>query len=186
MRLSLKWGPHGESLGIHALRDIESKLTEDNIVAETFTSFAAQCVLNPVLTLYRTLNPSARHSEIMAIGWKHLGTKLKNEGTTNSVLELIKNMKDGNAAYRANTLKFGLYSVLRQKGPAKSTLALLRCSEERCPANKDPIPYRNLRGDVFCPDMCHLFQSVRPKCSECGHPRADHYTWCQGCQRVFE
>lgn len=138
---------------------------------------------------YSLLHPELepRHPEIVAMGWKHIGGKLKAERTA-SILEIIKNMKEGNAVHRANALKFGLYNVLRQKGPAKSTLALLRCCDEKCPANKDPISHSNLRGRIVCPDRYHSqnLDASGLKCSECDHLREDHYIWCQGCRRVFQ
>jgi hypothetical protein len=135
-----------------------------------------------------TLSRGDRHPEIMEMGWKHLGAKLKTDRTKASVLELINSMNDGNAAHRANSLKFGLYNALRQKDPAKSTLALLRCCDENCPANKRPISYNDLKGRVVCIDQRHrLIPSESSlKCSECGHVRIDHYTWCRGCRRLFE
>jgi hypothetical protein len=122
----------------------------------------------------------------MEMGWKHLGVKLKTDRTKASVLELINSMNDGNAAYRANSLKFGLYNALRQKDPAKSTLALLRCCDENCSANERPISYNDLNGRVVCNRLNHWGTHSSLQCSECGHVRVDHHTWCRGCRRLFE
>lgn len=186
-QLSWKCAGRGQALGDLALQDIEAKLKEDNVVTETFSSLAAQCVLNQTLALIRILSPNNRHPGIMAIGWKHLRAKLKTERTTTSVLELVIGMKKGDAAHRANALKFGLYEVLRQKDPAEGTLALLRCCDNKCPANKVPVSQQSLRGKIVCPDWRHfLGPSELTQCSECGHLREDHYTWCKGCQRLFK
>lgn len=120
----------------------------------------------------------------MVTGWKYLGIKFKAEGTTASVLELIKGMEGGNAMHRTDALKFGLYDALRKRGPAKSTLALLRCSTESCSGNKDPISYDALGGGIICPK--HQVSTPFMKCSECGHTRVDYFNRCKGCQRLFE
>jgi hypothetical protein len=174
----------GETLSSLAPQDIEAKLEEDNIVAETISSFAAQCVLNPSLALHFIPSLNNRCPEIMAIGWKHLVRKLKTERTT-SVLGLIKSTKEGNAAHRANSLKFGFYNLLRQKEPAEGTVALLLCCDEKCPTNKDPILRNNLREKIVCPDKYHCSSISGLKCSGCGHVRADHRTWCKLCRRLF-
>jgi len=121
----------------------------------------------------------------MAMGWKHLGAELKTERTTASVLDLIKGMERGDAVHRAGALKFGLYNALRQKGPAKNTLARLRCTDERCLASKEPVCYDALRGDGSC-SRRRPHKSRAVKCSECDYARVDHCTWCKGCRRVFE
>lgn len=166
-----------------AFREIEATVTEDNIVAETFSSFAAQCVSNRIRTPRRILISNNRHSEIMAMGWEHLGAKMKTERTTASVLELIKGMEGGGVAHQADPLKFGLYNALRRKDPAKSTLARLRCVDEDCSGNKEPITHDTRGGNLGCPN---LLCTQTMKCSECGHTRVDHCTWCKGCQRIFE
>ena len=122
----------------------------------------------------------------MAMGWKHLGAELKTERTTASILELIKSMEGGDAAHRAGALKLGLYDTLRQRGPAKSALAMLRCTDGKCPRSKDPIPNHKLGGKIYCPQ--HLFeeQPETMECSECGHVRVDHCILCKGCRRLFE
>ena len=120
----------------------------------------------------------------MAMGWKHLGAELKTERTTTSVLDLIKGMEGGDAAHRAGALKFGLYNALRQKGPARNTLARLRCTDEECWANKKPTRYRALGEEGGCPK--HLFHTTTVECSKCGCSQVDHCIWCKGCRRVFE
>jgi len=120
----------------------------------------------------------------MAMGWKHLGAELKTEKTTASTLELIKSMEGGDAEHRAGALKLGLYNTLQQRGPATSALAMLRCTDGKCPVNENPIPDHKLGGKIYCPK--HLFEEQMMECSECGHVRVDHYTLCQGCRRLFE
>jgi len=120
----------------------------------------------------------------MEIGWKRLGAELKTEQTASSVLELIKDMAEGHTPHQADALKFGLYNSLRQKDPAKSALALLQCTDEECPANKNPIPYHTLVGKVGCPNHGLAVRTL--KCSECDRAREDYCTWCKGCRRVFE
>lgn len=129
------------------------------------------------------LRPIIRYLEIMVTGWKHLSTNLKTERTGTSVLDLIKGMQGGDATHRVDALKFGLYCALRQKGPAKNTLALLRCSSEKCSANANPISFDAMGGKVICPK--HRVSTPSMICSECGHTRADHGNWCKGCRRLF-
>jgi len=130
------------------------------------------------------LSPNNRHSEIMAIGWKRLGAELKTEKTASSILGLIKDTAEGHTPHRADALRFGLYKNLRQKGPAKSALALLRCTDEKCLASKNPIYYNTLEGKIGCPRHLSAVQTL--KCSECDRARDDYCTWCKGCRRVFE
>lgn len=169
-----------------AFKDIEGKLSEENIATETFSVFAAQYVLSRVHIPQRILSLN-RHPEIMAMEWKHLGAELKTERTTISVLELIKGMEGGDVAHRADALKLGLYNALRQKGPAKSTLAKLRCTDKNCPASQDPISYHDLGGKTGCPRPNHRVsgQTIM-NCSECGCARVDCSSLCKDCRRLFE
>jgi len=121
----------------------------------------------------------------MEMGWKHLGAELKTDSTKTSVLEFIKGMEGGDAAHRADALKFGLYNALRQKSPAQSTLAMLRCTGRKCPANESPVSYLTLGGKISCPRHYKSDEQTM-KCSECGHERVDHYVLCKGCRRLFE
>ena len=118
-----------------AFKNIEAGLTEDNVVAETFSNFASQYVLDPGSYTHCTLIANNRNPEIMKMGWKLLGGKFKTEKTTASALELIKGMEGGNAAHRANVLKFGLYSALQRQGPEQRTFASLRSTHEQHSAN---------------------------------------------------
>jgi len=146
-----------------AFKDIEAKLTEENITTETFSGFAAQ------------------HSEVMAMGWKHLGADMKTETTMTSTLELIKGMAEGGTAHRADALRFGMYNALRQKGPSDGRLALLKCVNEKCKGPVQPVTYRSLGGKI----QCAKCRTVNMECSVCGHARRDHCTWCKGCRMLF-
>ena len=134
-----------------AFKNIEAGLTESNIVAETFSSFASQYVLKPCSYTYRTLIPNNRDPEIMEMGWKHLSGKFKTEKTTASALELVKGMEGGNAAHRANVLKFGLYSALQHKGPAQRTFASLRSAHEQHSANNNRDAGEGARNSLTPP-----------------------------------
>jgi hypothetical protein len=164
-------------------RDIEVKLTEENITVETFSGFAARYVPVKPRASHHVLRSIDSHDKIMEIGWNHLGKELRTEKTTASILELIKDMRGGKATHQADTLKFGLYHTLRQKGPAENTLARLRCTNEKCSVNKDPISYDALGGGTSCKE--HSIFS-RMECSECGESRTDRGVWCKGCRRLFQ
>lgn len=152
-------------------------------MTETFSVFAGRYVSNRVHIAQRILSLNNRHPEIMAMEWEHLGAELKTEKTMASTLELIRGMEGGSAVHRTGALKLGLYNALRQRGPDKSVLAMLRCTHENCPASETPIPDRGLGGKIYCPK--HWFSGQSMKCSECGHVRVDHCTLCQGCKRLF-
>ena len=166
-----------------AFKDIEAKLSEENIITETFSGFAAQYVSSRTCISQRILSLD-RHPEIMTIECKHLSEELRTERTITSALELIKGMEGGDAAHRANALKLGLYNALRQKDPAKSTLAKLRCIKKTCRANEHPISYHDLGGKAGCPGS-HVVQTTMV-CSECGSARVDYSRLCNGCRRLFE
>ena len=128
----------------------------------------------------RTLRHKNRHSEIMVMGWKHLGDELKTERTSSSVLELIKGMAEGHAAHRTDALKFGLYTALRLKDPSNSRRALLVCAEKTC--RSKPVSYQSLGGGTGCA-QCRVGKMV---CTDCGHARVDRSTWCRSCRKLFE
>ena len=151
-------------------------------MTETFSVFAAQYVLNRTHISQCILNLNNRHPDIMATEWKHLSAKLKTERTMASTLEHIKGMEGGGAVHRADSLKLGLYNALRQRGPDRSALAMLRCTDGKCPASETPIPDRG-PGKIYCPE--HLFERRPMKCSECGYVRVDHCALCKGCRRLF-
>jgi len=156
-----------------ALKDIEAKITNENAMTETFSRFASQ------------------YSEIMVMGWKHLDAQLKAKNVNTPIRETIQGMAGGRAAHQADALKFGLYGALRQKGPANRSFARLRCPDATCEARRQPVSYLSLGNNLTCTKhkgWGGWFGAVSTKvmeCSECGHTRTDHCTWCKGCRRIF-
>ena len=128
------------------------------------------------------LRHNNRHSEIMAMAWRHLGTELRTEGTTSSILGLIEGMAGGRTPHQADALIFGLYTALRLKDPDDSRLARLKCAEKKCQSHDKPVSHRSLRGEVRCA-QCGTAGMV---CADCGHARVDHCTWCKGCRKMFK
>ena len=124
------------------------------------------------------------------MGWKHLD-QLKAE-VNEPIREIIQGMAGGHAAHRADALKFGLYDALRRKGSANRSFARLRCPDAACKERRKPISCLSLGYRLTCPKHNDLnwtgFDAVSAKvmeCSECGHARTDHCTWCKGCRRIF-
>lgn len=115
------------------------------------------------------------------MGWKRLGAELETEKTTATVLELITGMQGGSARHRADALKFGLYTALRRKDPNSDRLALLKCVREGCQARDQHVSYQSLVGGTICVTCL----AGIPACSNCGHVRNDHWTWCEGCRMIF-
>jgi len=156
-----------------ALKDIEGKIMKGNATTETFSRFASQ------------------YSEIMVIGWKHLDTQLKTENGEKPIQEVIQGMAGGHAAHQADALKFGLYGALRKKGLVNRSFARLRCPDAACEARRQPVSYLSMGNGLTC--IKHPSPWGRPngvstkfmECSECGHARTDHCTWCKGCRRIF-
>ena len=130
----------------------------------------------------------------MIMGWKHLNTQLKAESVKKPIREVIQGMAGGHAAHQADALKFGLYGALREKGPTNTAFALLRCPETTCEARRQPVSYLSLGDSLTCtkhqgPWGSWLGAPIPGtkimECSDCGHARTDHCTWCKGCQRIF-
>ena len=122
------------------------------------------------------------------MGWKYLDARLKAEKVNESIREIIQGMAGGNAPHQVDALKFGLYGALRQKGSTNRSFAQLRCCDVTCEARRQPVSYASLGNDITCPKHNTWFSAVGDKvmeCSECGHARTDHYTWCKGCRRMF-
>jgi hypothetical protein len=144
-------------------------------------------------TIFRplgVLNPDDfRHSEITVMGWERLDAKLGVERINESIRVIVQGMAGGHAKHQTDALKFGLYDVLRQKGSAKHSFARLRCPDVTCEGHRQPVSCpagnssactkRKDRG--FWPSTCSKIM----QCSECGHVRKDHYTWCGGCRGMF-
>jgi len=129
------------------------------------------------------------------MGWKHLDAQPEAEKINGSIQEIIQGMARGHAAYKTDALKFGLYDVLRQKGSANNTFAQLRCPVTTCEARRQPVSYLSLRNDITCtkhpiPPFIDIGFPTGERvkmmvCSECGHARKDHCTWCKGCRGMF-
>ena len=125
------------------------------------------------------------------MGWKHLDAQLKEE-VNEPIREIIQGMAGGHAAHQADALKFGLYGALRQKGSANRSFAWLRCPDVACKGRRKLVSCLSLGNSLTCPKHKDLvwsgFSAVSTKimeCSECGHTRTDHCTWCKGCRRIF-
>jgi hypothetical protein len=131
----------------------------------------------------------------MVAGWKHLDAQLEAENVNKPVREIIQGMAGGDAVHQADALKFGLYGALRQKGSANRSFARLRCPDTTCEARRQPVSYTSLGNNLTC--MKHGVggwgwhgaygggSNKIMECSECGHARTDHCTWCKGCRRIF-
>ena len=123
------------------------------------------------------------------MGWKHLNAELETEKIDESIRGIIQGMAGGNAAHQADALRVGLYGAFQRKGATNHPFAQLRCTTKGCTARQSPVSYLSLGSSTGCTK--HAFSwssSTTPRimeCSECGHPRTDHYTWCKGCRRMF-
>lgn len=135
------------------------------------------------------LSPNnSRHSEIMVMGWEHLDAQLETKEINESIREIIHGMAGGQAAHQADALKFGLYSVLQQKGTPIRAFARLRCTYRACEAHRQPISLFSQGNGIKCTKRTGLFDTVcnqTMECSECGHAHTDHCNWCKGCRSVF-
>ena len=126
------------------------------------------------------------------MGWKHLDTQLKAEDVNKPVREIIQGMAGGHATHQADALKFGLYGALRQQVPANRSFARLRCPITTCEARRQPVSYLSLGNSLTCTkhggwglSWSSAVSTKVMECSECGHARTDHCTWCKGCRRIF-
>ena len=123
------------------------------------------------------------------MGWKYLNAKLKTKDIDESIRGIIQGMAGGDSAHQADALKFGLYGALRQEATGHP-FAQLRCSDTNCTAHGHPVSYLSQGNNIDC--TRHVgwgswfgATSKGMECSECGHPRTDHCTWCKGCRRAF-
>ena len=147
-----------------------------------------------ISTLLGALNPDGfRYSEVMVMGWKYLDAQLKEENVNKPVQEIIQGMAGGHAGHQADALKFGLYGALRRKGSADRSSARLRCPDATCEAHRQSVSYISLGNGFTCTKQeCGGWSwssgagTKIMECSECGHPRTDHCTWCKGCRRIFK
>ena len=124
------------------------------------------------------------------MGWKYLDALPETERINGSIQEIIQGMAGGHAAHKTDALKFGLYDALRQKGSTNLTFAQLRCPVTTCEARRQPVSHLSLGNGINCTKHkgWGWFTGERPKmmeCSECGHARTDHCTWCKGCRGAF-
>jgi len=178
-----------ESLVGLAVRDFEAKLTEENVITETFSRFASQYVPNHIQTIHLVMNPNGcRQSEIMVMGWKDLDGMLKARKINESVRGIIHGMAGGDAAHQTDALKFGLYGALRQKGSTSHPFAQLRCPNTACNVHPQLVSYLSLGNSTGCTSRGWFGRAGTTKpmvCSECSHPRTDHCSWCKGCRRMF-
>jgi len=127
------------------------------------------------------------------VGWKYLDARLKEEDVNKPIREIIQGMAEGHAAHQADALKFGLYGALRRKGSDDRSFARLRCPDATCKARRQSVSYISLGNSLTCTQHGPLglgwyggADTKIMECSECGHARTDHCTWCKGCRRIFK
>jgi len=151
-----------------AFKDIESKLSADNIVEEFFS---------PI---------SARDRQILEMECRLLFSKFKNKATMSLVQEKIGETFGNRFAHRADAFKLGLRAALdlKERDPAVDMMdaVMLRCRSLDCPGHDERIPYTlamSSRG--LCP-RCKKFHM---QCAGCAHVRMDTNPWCKSCRKLF-
>ncbi|KAF9778320.1 hypothetical protein BJ322DRAFT_494099 [Thelephora terrestris] len=157
-----------------ALKDIESKLSEDNIVEEFFS-----CV-------------SAGEQQIIEMECRLLFSKFKNEATTSRMQEKISSIPGNHLAHCAGALKLGLRAALDLKkqepqagitdpraGAEKG--AKLRCWSTSCPGHREHMPYSLVGSLLHCPRCNYSIM----ECVGCENLRGGVYDRCKSCHKKF-
>lgn len=129
-----------------------------------------------------------RHSEIVVMGWEYMDAQLETEKINESIREIIQGMAGGHAVHQADALKFGLYRARQQNGAANCSFARLRCIDRACEARCQPVSPFSPGDGIKCTKRAGWFGTMcnlTMVCSDCGHARIDHCSWCKGCRSMF-
>jgi len=155
-----------------ALRDIESKLSEDNIVEEFFS------------------HVTTTNQEILEMECRLFFSRFKNEATILRMQEKISGICASRSAHQADALKLGLQAAIdlkKRDGRVGSDCVMLMCPERDCPGNRTYTSY-SLEGVVnndFCQPCLRIGRARFLVCMGCGNERTGCGLSCQRCGKRF-
>lgn len=168
-----------KSLRVLAFNEMQSKVTSVGAAAELFSEFVSRWVslIEVTVTLITYCLARNRESDVMKMYCELLSHKFREERVTASVADSIKTMAGGKAAYRATALKLALRHSCSEG-------VLLRCPIRSCVNHDNPVSYRSLGTNLWCPEA-HWFSFKCMECANCGEMRSGSYFECRRCGEWF-
>ncbi|KAF9645604.1 hypothetical protein BDM02DRAFT_489896 [Thelephora ganbajun] len=155
-----------------ALRDIESKLSENNIVEEFFSRV------------------SSTQREVLEMECRLFFSRFKNQATVLRMQEKIASIGASRAVHQADAFKLGLQAALDfKKRDSRAELGgvMLRCPGHDCPGNKSYTSYspEGVPNSEFCQPCFEIGRKCLLICTGCGYERTGRDLWCQRCGKRF-